>query len=244
MVRDTYRERMYERYVTTHTSVLYDLSCEAFKRQQAAFESYMESHLPEDKWAKILDVGCGAGAFLHYLHEKGYANATGIDISPEQVAMAQKLGIKNVECAEVMEYLEDSPNRFDVVTALDVLEHFKKEEVIPLLEAIRASLRSGGVIILQTPNADGPFGSRYRYADFSHEVVFTRTSISQVLAMAGFRRIAVYPTGPVCHGILSAVRWILWQVIKTLLRAYLAVETGSFRGHILTQDLLAVAVKE
>jgi hypothetical protein len=39
------------------------------------------------------------------------------------------------------------------------------------------------------------------------------------------------------------VRWALWRGIRALLVAYLAVETGVVRGHILSQNLIAVASK-
>ncbi len=48
----------------------------------------------------------------------------------------------------------------------------------------------------------------------------------------------------VAHGLKSAVRWLLWRVIRMILRMYLAVETGDTGVRtILTRNLLAVAVK-
>jgi len=41
--------------------------------------------LPEDKKAKIIDLGCGNGGFVYWLQQIGYQNAEGIDISAEQI---------------------------------------------------------------------------------------------------------------------------------------------------------------
>ena len=45
------------------------------------------------------------------------------------------------------------------------------------------------------------------------------------------------------HGVKSAVRKIAWLAIRQLLKAYYVVETGTARGAVFTQNLLAVAVK-
>jgi 2-polyprenyl-3-methyl-5-hydroxy-6-metoxy-1,4-benzoquinol methylase len=238
-----YRTRVYERYISTHLTSTQDISIEAFDRQLSAFKGYFGSFLPKDKDAIILDIGCGHGSFLYFLRKQGYTNAYGVDISTEQVEAAQKFGLANVHCGDLMEFLQKHPREFDCITALDVIEHFPKEEILPLLDAVYQALKPGGTFMLQSPNADGPFGSRYRYWDFSHEVAFTKTSISQALSVAGFTNILVCPTGPVVHGLLSASRWVLWQTIRLLLQLYLLAETGSLRGHILTQNLIAIARK-
>src|SRR5437870_7579155 len=46
-----------------------------------------------NKAARIADLGCGYGSFLYFLHEEGYRNIAGVDISAEQVDSARKLGI-------------------------------------------------------------------------------------------------------------------------------------------------------
>jgi hypothetical protein len=62
-----------------------------------------------------------------------------------------------------------------------------------------------------------------------------------VLRATGFTSVAVYPVEPTVHGAKSAVRWILWRVIRLLLTGYLMAESGVTRGHVLSQNLIAVA---
>ena len=50
----------------------------------------------------------------------------------------------------------------------------------------------------------------------------------QVLSAAGFMNMHVYRTDPVVHGVLSAVCWIIWHVIRQLLVLYLTAETGVY----------------
>ena len=98
------------------------------------------------------------------------------------------------------------------------------------------------MLIIQTPNLESPYGSRYRYGDFTHEIGLTRTSLAQALRVIGFQDSSFYPTGPVPKGLKSAVRFILWKLIDGACRLYMLVEMGSAQG-IFTQNLIAVARK-
>jgi hypothetical protein len=85
---------------------------------------------------------------------------------------------------------------------------------------------------------------RIRYGDFTHELCFTRTSLSQLLLSSGFQQANCFEDQPVPHGMKSAVRWALWKVFRNLLRLYVAAETGD-SGHnaVFSQNLLCVAFK-
>jgi hypothetical protein len=49
---------------------------------------------------------------------------------------------------------------------------------------------------------------------------------------------------PVVHGVKSAIRALLWRLIRWFWLAYIAIETGGTdRRAIFTQNFLAVAVK-
>lgn len=85
------------------------------------------------------------------------------------------------------------------------------------------------------------FAGRNRYADFTHELAFTQTSMSQVLRATGFADIRVLPNDPPPHGALSAARLVIWRLFAAILSVGLIAETGVVRAHILTQNLVAVA---
>ncbi len=238
-----YREKLYSTYVSSHTSYLYgEVSLKDIKRQFPVWKRYYGRFLPEDKDAKILDIGCGNGGFVYFLQTLGFKNALGIDISKEQVELAHKLGIENIIQADLKEFLSAELGIYDVIFARDVIEHFLKDEILEILTLIFSSLKRGGVFVLQTPNAESPFSGRYRYGDFTHEIAFTRSSLNQILTAIGFRDINFYPTDPVPKGLKSAVRYILWKAIHLMLKFYMLVETGSGEG-IFTQNIIGVAKK-
>ncbi|MEE9250073.1 MAG: class I SAM-dependent methyltransferase, partial [Alphaproteobacteria bacterium] len=69
-------------------------------------------------------------------------------------------------------------------------------------------------------------------------------SLGQLLLTSGFSRLACYEDEPVPHGLKSAVRWVLWKMIRAGLRLYIAAESGEpGRNLILSQNLIAVAIK-
>ncbi len=99
-------------------------------------------------------------------------------------------------------------------------------------------------IKIHTPTGASPFSGRAGHRDFTHETIFTRESPGQLLAACGFSRIECYEDQPVVHGMASGLRWLLWRVLRGIMRFCLAVETGSLdRKEILSQNLLCVAVR-
>jgi 2-polyprenyl-3-methyl-5-hydroxy-6-metoxy-1,4-benzoquinol methylase len=234
-----YRDKFYSKYVSTQTSQLYgEVSLNDIKKQFIVWQNYFGRFLPKDKNIKILDFGCGNGGFVYWLQQVGYQNAEGIDISKEQVKLAEKLGIKNIYCAKDI----NATDKYNVLFMKDVLEHFTKDEILVLLEKVYKALKINGLLIIQAPNAENFLSGRLRYGDFTHEISFTSESMSQVLLVSGFKNIGIYGTQPVIHGIKSLTRFILWKIIELSLRMYLLIETGSGKG-IFTQNIIVVANK-
>lgn len=240
---DEYRRRVYGRYVTARSQELAPSIVQGLRPRAAHLNKLIRSYFPADRSAAIVDLGCGHGALIHFAREVGYRNIVGVDRSPEQVEAARRLGIEGVRQGDLVEAISSMADAsLHAVVAFDVIEHFRKDELSGFVEEIVRVLRPGGRWIIHAPNGESPFGSRIRYADFTHEMAFTRESISQLLLSSGFARVDCYEDGPVAHGAASAVRWLLWKGIRTGLRLWLAVETGDCsREAIFTQNLFAIA---
>jgi len=238
------RENAYNSYIKTHLAHLTKPSLEDLKKQSHVFKARFGPFLPADRRSKILELGCGHGALLYFLKENGYTSVEAVDVSPEQVSLAQSFGFRNVACEDLMDFLQRcEPGSYQMVFMLDVIEHFRKDEIPGLLGLAWNSLKHGGRIVIYTPNAEGLFGARYRYFDLTHEIAFTPQSLAQVLRLSGFERIQFRPVEPYVHGLISLARWMVWKTIKMFLRLYLLAETGVYRGYLLTQLMIAVAEK-
>lgn len=244
MVAD-YRTRIYNAYVNARQQALAPESLAGLKPRLPMLQKLVWEHFPPDLNAVILELGCGHGALIHVARQTGYRNLHGVDRSPEQVAAARRLGIDGVAQGDVLEALSRQPDRsLDCVVAFDLIEHFNRNELLPLVDAVHRVLIPRGRWIIHTPNAESPFGMRMRYWDLTHELAFTRTSLAQLLLSSGFSKVNCYEDRPVPHGLKSAVRWMLWKVCRNLLRLYVAAETGdSGRDAVFSQNLLCVAFK-
>lgn len=204
----------------------------------------IREHFPSDRSARIIDLGCGHGAVVHFAKTAGYQNVMGVDRSPEQVKEAQRLGIAGVKEGDLLETLESlSDESVDLIVAFDVIEHFTKDELVLFVDEVNRVLHKGGKWIIHTPNGESPFAGRIRYGDFTHEQAFTRISLAQLLNASGFSRVTCYEDAPIPHGVKSTVRLILWKIFRGVFKVFIAAETGSLDDCIFSQNLLAVAVK-
>lgn len=240
-----YRERVYEKYVSEKVradGVSY--SEKDYQRWADAAQVRLRGWLPSDRNTPVLDMGCGPGRFLWLLSQLGYTDLTGVDLSSEQVALARKWCPRaTVIQGDLREVLVQNPNRFGLIAGFDVIEHFGKDEILPLLTLVAQSLRPGGRVILQTPNAESPWGLRHRYHDLTHELAFDPHSLAHVLGMVGLSGFTARECGPYAHGFKSLVRVIIWRMIHTGLVIWNLAETGGEGSGVYTRVFVASAVK-
>ena len=228
------RDRLYESYVSQHAGR------STGEATRLAYQRSIRPLLPPRAAGPVVDIGCGAGQLVRCLLDDGY-EASGVDISPEQVAEAQQDGLDVVSHGDYLKILQDHPGQFAAVTATDLLEHLTKPEVLTTFDAVATALRPGGRFIARVPNAVSPFGGFYRYGDFTHENWFTAASVRQLAAAAGLGAVTVTGCPPPAHGLVSAARVAVWRPISGLFKLALAAETGVLRGHIVTQNLMFAA---
>lgn len=238
------KQRLYNAYVSSGQVRDTGETVEALLRPREPYiAALIARHFPADRSARILDVGCGHGAFLYFLKRAGYSNLRGVDVSPDQIALAHRLGIPEAEQGNADSLMRTTPGESaDVVLLIDVLEHLTREELLVTLDDVFRVLRPGGRAIVHVPNAEGLYGMRVRYGDLTHEQAFTPQSAQQAFSTAGFRDIACFEDKPVVHGAFSLVRRLLWEAGTLPHRCLLRAETGA-GGFVLSQNMLVVACK-
>ena len=101
---------------------------------------------------RLLDVGCGEGAFLKLAGEEYGYDVYGVEPAEDLAATCQAtLGLENVFRGTFEE--ADYPNGFfDVITMTDVLEHFR--DPVSVLRKADRLLKQGGVLFIKVPNVD------------------------------------------------------------------------------------------
>ena len=238
-----YRQRIYSKYASRFQDTQGEFDSIAANRWGRAYESYLKSWLPKRKNISILEVGCGGGRLLHFLKTRGYINLTGVDISPEQILLAQQV-TNRVARADAIEFLKAKKNEYDLIIGLDIIEHFTKNEVFCFLDACFNALKSNGRLVLQTCNADSPWGLMHLYNDFTHEVCFNGNSLGRLLKLVGFQHPESREAGPVVHGFASAIRFMIWHGIRMFLRVWNLAETGSSGSGVFTRIFLISGLKK
>ncbi len=238
-----FKKEIYDNYVSKMSKYMYkNVDKKSIFRNFPVWDVHYLRYFPEDKNIKILELGCGNGGFMLYLKEKGYKNVFGVEISKEQISMAKKFGINGIILQDLVYFLKKTKEKYDVIVMRDVLEHFGKKEITLILKQVHRVLRAEGILVLQVPNAEGLFGGRYRYGDFTHEIAFTGSSLSTILRIAGFDEIKCYPSRPVAHSVASFIRYILWFFLNFKTKIYMLIETGGSSG-IFTQNIISIAKK-
>lgn len=110
----------------------------------ALFDKYCVKN--KDQKLEILDVGCGAGILMSELEQ--YGNVYGIDVSALAVDYCKKRGLPNVTVDDLAK-LTFPNEQFDVVIALDVLEHIENDA--QAVSEIHRVLKPGGTVIIFVP---------------------------------------------------------------------------------------------
>jgi 2-polyprenyl-3-methyl-5-hydroxy-6-metoxy-1,4-benzoquinol methylase len=201
----------------------------------------LRNHLPRDRGAAWLDVPCGSGNFLYFLRRVGYRRITGCDADPEQVRLARLLDLP-AETADALTVLADDQRCWDAISALDFVEHLSRGDALRFLELCRARLSPGGVLILRTPCADGPFGAHDRYNDLTHQWAMTSNLAVAVMAMVGFERVAILDERPRPTGAVNAARWLI-SGVATAAAATLCHAVGVAPPRVWTRSMWIVGYR-
>jgi 2-polyprenyl-3-methyl-5-hydroxy-6-metoxy-1,4-benzoquinol methylase len=144
----------------------------------------LESYRKESN--NILDIGFGAGIFLEAAQDKGWI-CSGTEYSPDSIRIASSKGW-TVHKGDLSE--GDLPGPFDVVAAIEVLEHVSSPVSIVKIAARR--LRKGGAFYGTTPNSQSinakVLGENWSVLSYpEHQVLLNKKSIKLLFALENIK---------------------------------------------------------
>ena len=145
--------------------------------------------------SRLLDVGCGNGAFMQLARAAGWT-VQGMDFDAEAVAAARRVGL-DVQQGGLERVESQAPGSFAFVTLSHVLEHV--HDPVSWLRALHRVLQPDGRLWLQTPNIASLGHARYG-ADWRglepprHLTLWTPPTLQRVLRDVGFREVRALRT--------------------------------------------------
>ena len=132
---------------------------------------------------RVLEIGFGNGGFLVFAKGEG-AKVSGIEINAAMREAAKKHGFDALDGS--LAELAARGERFDLIAAFDVLEHWDTDELVENFRAIDALLKDGGLFVSRFPNGQSPFGRVFQHGDFSHKSTLSTYKIEYLAGLTGF----------------------------------------------------------
>ena len=145
-------------------------------------------HFTSHAGAKVLDIGCGSGLMLNSLQDVG--QTYGMDMSDEAINFSKEIFTGEVKKGSLPEQIPYEKEFFDLITALDVIEHIDRD--IDSLKVIHSHLALNGKAIITVP------AYMFLWSSFDelnkHKRRYTLAELNTKLVQAGFtvERISYY----------------------------------------------------
>ncbi|SRR5712692_6075356 len=180
---------------------------------RAAFE--YGSLLPTDRNAAILDIGFGSGWFIAACLRLGYSNVSGAEFGMAYKSHIRDWAPQNITLYEIEHDIGDflanrPPEQYDFIHMSHVIEHIPKYSLLWVVDALYRALKRGGVLLLRTPNMEGPTPNSSLYVTLAHEYGFCGSNLKSLLDICGFDDITIHD--------VPAFRQTLKQRIGALMR--------------------------
>lgn len=160
-----------------------------FVARRDLLESFVKEIVQEFDHPALLDVGCGTGINFSVLSK--YGEAFSSDASEEALGFCKTRGIRGLVRSD-LESLPFESSTFNVITALDVLEHVDND--LAAIDELLRVIKENGVLVITVP-AYGFLWSEHDEA-LHHRRRYAASELRNKLTNSGFEveRITYYIT--------------------------------------------------
>jgi SAM-dependent methyltransferase len=174
---------------------------------------------------RVGEIGYGNGAFAGWARQLG-AHWIGREESETLQARAIKAGFDILAPAVSLSDAWGS-GAFDLIVALDVVEHMSLSAVRCFFGEAKAALKPGGLLLLRIPSGDSPFVPATYWGDVTHRTLLGSGAVRQLACELDLEvrqiRSPVMPivglskTRLLRRAAIRLVRWVAYSFIRTVL---------------------------
>tara|TARA_B100000989_G_scaffold256321_1_gene205472 strand:- start:31466 stop:32395 length:930 start_codon:yes stop_codon:yes gene_type:complete len=183
--------------------------------------------LAKSKTIKVLDIGIGEGSYLEILAHRENIEIYLMDCDKEVLdRIGNKINAKKI-FADIgnKDNIKELNNKFDVITAFDLIEHIPSSLFI---ENINYLLKPGGTFIAETGNKENVFCKIFGIENWwytnilEHKVLWNKKALKDKLIDSGFTKIniskAIHKDRRLINLIKDFVKSIIWLIKIIFLR--------------------------
>ena len=179
--------------------------------------------LPSNRDSAILDIGFGNGWFIAACLKLGYRNVSGAEFAVDSRSYvadwSPAVSLLNID-TNIGDFLLDRQQAYDFIHLSHVIEHIPKYSLLYIVDALYAALRPGGMLILRTPNMEGPCAMSCLFVTLGHEYGFCGSNLVSLLSICNFDQIQFHafrpyrPSPKQRIGMAIRAPFLLWSKIK------------------------------
>ncbi len=222
----------FDRYADEDSARFTD-SPEARRRQQRMYEkAYAPLEGPLREARRILDFGCGAGAFVDFLAGRAQGEVVGFDPSRTQLLAAKERVAGRPKITLLSEASEIPSGAFDLVFSLHVIEHVPDSKTVEYIRLLLKFLSPTGKLVISTPNGLNPFShAYYMSADRTHVRMHSPMTLAQLIEPEGGRIESVHRETPQIYDFMTFLKTAAWWMTTLWLRIAVLSSAGGVRRH-------------
>ncbi len=194
------------------------------KSRTAAYRLGRLAAVMDARQPTILEVGCSIGSTLQAAQRIGW-KAVGLDVDASVVEACQRAGLDALQYDGA--HIPFENDNFDAIVSWHVIEHVS--DVRATLQEWYRVLRPGGIVVLETPDANCPKvkrrGASYeKFWAAEHTYTFTANNMARFAEQAGFEVLPSPQLGSVHRLPLSDALYSVAYHLQATLRKWSGLE--------------------
>lgn len=167
--------------------------------------------LPEDHNAPILDVGCGQGDFVRYLHGLGYRNITAVDLDSHSIEGLKRLeGVTAIEARADAEFIAGLATNWAVIIVKQAIYYFDRHEAGPFVRALADNLSPDGWLLVEIFNGGLLSGRFTELKDPTIMTAYSDLGLKRLLEWNGLVVEHISGARAIGHGL----KWRLYRMVR------------------------------